>query len=278
MARIKIPQLGPETIALYYTVPTDSLSDADLKRIRTDFALAAHDQYQPMLRLHISTRTDFVGRTPEQVLAVLEHEKREDPETHNMHASFLLVTDETVLSAHAPGQEIEVVYVQRWASLEDFGEQGEQLEPSARVPRDKDSSELKFALKMRIVLFYAPVLWANLDIGNTSLLEELDQWPFDPAQQLPPPRKQTIDWRHEAPYPAAVVASPTSYEASDTEGDFMMLGSGERPKTYRLTQAAADALGLRPEWYPGWHDEREPEGHMTFSQPWLERELVLPDA
>lgn len=109
----------------------------------------------------------------------------------------------------------------------------------------------------------------------------LDQWPYDPSLPLPPPKpwQHETDWRREKPYPAQVVASPRSFEVSEEgEGGFMMLGSSAKFKTYRLTPEAADALGLVPEWHPGHHDEREAEGTMSFSQPWKERELVLPEA
>ncbi|KZV99634.1 hypothetical protein EXIGLDRAFT_762502 [Exidia glandulosa HHB12029] len=136
-----------------------------------------------------------------------------------------------------PGQDIEVVYVQCWANFEDFGE---SLERSART-RTRASSSSRF--KMRI--------------------------------QLPPPRKQTIDWRHEAPYPAAIVASPTSYGASEAEGDFMMFGggAGEPQELHAHVGCGGRAWSALRSTTNG-----EPEAHMTFSQPWVERELVLPDA
>lgn len=153
MPRIKVPPSEPETIGLYYTVPLDSLSDADVQRMRTDFALAAHEQYQPMVRMVVSQRTDFVGRTAEQVLEVLEREGRANAPSQ---AAFMLVTQDTVLSAHAPGQEIEVVYVERWARLDDFldeDEDGDGLVAHARARRAEGSPDLAFALKLRIVLF-----------------------------------------------------------------------------------------------------------------------------
>lgn len=114
-------------------------------------------------------------------------------------------------------------------------------------------------------------------MGNITLVEELDQWPYDPKVPLPPPHEQTVDWRtEEKPYPATVVASPASYEVSEDEGHFLILAGRENRTTYRLKQDAADKLGVVPEWYPGWHDDGEPEGTVTFSQPWKERALVLP--
>lgn len=146
MPRIKLPK-APESIALYYTVPLDSLTAEDIHRMRVDFALAAHEQYHPTLRLEISPRTDFVGLTAEDVLRSLEAE-------HNSSSgrmpNFMLVTSDTVESAHEPGREIEVVYVDKWAFLDEFTADG--VVESARSARDERGT-LDFAKKLRIVLF-----------------------------------------------------------------------------------------------------------------------------
>ncbi|EJD42303.1 hypothetical protein AURDEDRAFT_115108 [Auricularia subglabra TFB-10046 SS5] len=247
--------------------------------MRIDFALAAHEQYGPLIRMVISDRTDFVGKTADEIFATLEEERRSDPQNEHDRPSvphILLVTEDTVRSAHTDGEEIEVVYIECWPHLEYFGEKGEYLVPEARAPRDpNDTSEdpvLNFTLRLRIELHYAPILWANLDICNMAIPEMLES-PFNPFQPLPPPEKQSVDWRKETPYPPTVVASPKSHERREISPPGKLLGGPQPQVSYRLTREAADELGIIPEWTSAWHDNDQPEGTMTFSQQWKPRPL-----
>jgi hypothetical protein len=79
----------PDTLTLYTSHPTPR---DILDRIAQDFSLAAHEGYNPVVRLSIDSREDFFGRSPEEVLQVLEQEQGDGEE----RVQFLLVTKETV--------------------------------------------------------------------------------------------------------------------------------------------------------------------------------------
>ncbi|TFK50953.1 hypothetical protein OE88DRAFT_1735682 [Heliocybe sulcata] len=239
----------PDILILYCTHPLDP---STIQALKSDFALAANDRYNPLVKLHISERTDFQGYSPEEIRRQLE---REGLGQDGIHGNDFLVADEQT------NRDNSVVYASRWARRDDFY-------PGALVesPDWPKEGKLPFLHKLRIHMHYAPVLWVNLSIANVGIPESY-KYPFDPNEPLTTVEDGGADWRKEPPPPAYVSASPRSYIVSDDPEDTGIF-MPRPPRVYRLTEEAAERLGLVPRWSVGWHAKQDPEEHMQFAQNW----------
>ncbi|KZT21073.1 hypothetical protein NEOLEDRAFT_801845 [Neolentinus lepideus HHB14362 ss-1] len=244
-----ILQGSPPDIATLYC--THRLEPSTVDTLKSDFALAAHDQYEPLVKLRVSDRADLQDYSPEEIRRQLEREGQED----GVEMRDFLIADEQT------SRDDTVIYASRWASRDDFfGE--DNLVESPDWPKE---GQLPFVHKLRIHMHYALVLWVNLSICNITI-PELYEYPFDPNKPM------TVyddgnDWRKEPPPLAYISASPRSYVTSDDPEDtakFMPTPD----RIYKLTDEAAEQLGVVPRWAPGWHAPEEPKGHIRFGQYW----------
>ncbi|EPQ55196.1 hypothetical protein GLOTRDRAFT_121440 [Gloeophyllum trabeum ATCC 11539] len=241
----------PDILTLYSTHP---LEPGTVETLKSDFALAAHDRHDPLVKLRVSDRTDFYGCTPEEIRRRLEKEAEEEGKSANDVPSFLVADAQT-------NDDKSVIYAGDWTQREGFSE-GALVEQ----PNWPKEGKLPFLEKLRVYMHYAPVLHVNLSIVNYTI-PELWEYPYDPTKPMTPPIDGGADWRTQPPPPAYVVASPKSFVVSDdpeNTADFM-----PRPdRVYKLTDDAAERLGLTSRWTVGWHDARDPQGHMRFAQGW----------
>ncbi|KDQ52818.1 hypothetical protein JAAARDRAFT_39800 [Jaapia argillacea MUCL 33604] len=244
----------PEVLSLYLSSP---LPLPVLESLKSDFALGAHDQYNPLVKLVVSDRTDLYGCSAEDVMRRLQDEAGSAGEDPGNVPPFLLADEET-------GEEGSVIYVERWATRDDFAD-GDLVE-GEDWPEDEEGP-LPFTIKLRVYMHYAPVLWANISICNIEI-PEFYEYPFDPSAPLPPPTDGGCDWRKEPPGHAYVCASPASYEVSE-DPEYTSQFMPRPENVYRLKPEVAERLNLVPHWAVGWDSRREvPEGSKEFAQEW----------
>lgn len=124
---------------------------------------------------------------------------------------------------------------------------------------------------MRTIVEDIAMLWTNYDIGNMSLEEDIDMYPYDPEA---PQEVHEIGFDYEAGdalNDAYIVAEAGEYETGPwSNGDISYPPDREPPEfTYRLKEDVARENGLVPKWTLGWSPEDENPGTMAFSQSYL---------
>ncbi|KAH8913457.1 hypothetical protein BT69DRAFT_1359098 [Atractiella rhizophila] len=266
----KLRRSPPDIITLYLSHPLQPSTISALKR---DFALSAHDDYDPMVRMTVSERTDFYGLATNEIMGRLQQENGTNPFDEYEHDGWTAKTwriNPFLVADEKTTERGEVTYVDRWAEREEFTVA--QIAPDATFP---------VLLKARLFIQEVPVIYVNLTIGNKSSLDYI-HLPYDPSVPLPDPEWKE-DWRLQPPELAYLSVHPDDYEVSEKQEDReQRLRYFEKPevpeKVYRLKERVAKELGLESRWTVAWNTPREDAywipGMMDMGQPWA---WVKPD-
>jgi hypothetical protein len=223
-----------------YAYLTSPVSLTNLDRIHAQFAIGAFARFSPSSELFIRDRPDFYS------LSHLKIRQRLDVE--GFLDTFLIIEDRTIDSN-------AVWYI-------DTTEAGESEEESGiedgNIVKHGDEPTL---LRIRTLIIDIGVLHANLTIANTSILETLDEWPYDPRSDQEP-YTLGVDFENDESWiPAAFIAAgEEEVEVSDDLAlrKKFMLGRGHPEKVIRLKPEVATREGLKTGYIGGWNAYAEP--------------------